>query len=114
MVPSAGKARPQLNRGLMSSARISRVFCSMVISCDEASCLPSRIGAKIRGVQAVASPSLGGGIIYLARQVLSTARFSARWPPLLKKHRPHGHSRQLELPLGDARELLSQRSQGWT
>src|ERR1700686_4841410 len=32
MVPSAGSARPQLNRGLMTSARASSIFCSMVFS----------------------------------------------------------------------------------
>src|SRR6516162_3150161 len=42
MVPSAGSARPQLKRGLMSSARISRIFWSMMVSLASSASPPPR------------------------------------------------------------------------
>src|SRR4051812_50115421 len=50
MMPSAGNARPQLKRGLISSARISRALVSMMISLDvvpAGQCGPAMGGGNI-------------------------------------------------------------------
>src|SRR5689334_8209858 len=65
MVPSAGSARPQLKRGLMSSARISWAFWSMTGSRIQSRVCYSRAG--MGPILDEVNPPLAGYITGLVR-----------------------------------------------